>query len=127
MALQEIWESVIDAEYSEILAPWSFHSNALGCNVTVPAGFIYDHESIPLFKGTSKRGGLVHDYLSRIDSKPVCTKKGAARAYKEVMTIQKNEAWRIFRNYWIVRFWPGYFHKYSIKATYEKISGRSRK
>jgi len=127
MGLPEIREAVIDHKHSRLTAPWGFHSKVLGCYVKIERGFVYDHESIPLFKGTSKRGGLVHDYLCRTDSDPIVKKKQAADVYLEIMAIQGNSAWRRYGKYWVVRIWRGYFHKHTVLATYEEISGRSRK
>ena len=119
-----IKEELIDNyKYYRLLAPYRFKSNILGCLVTVPAGFVYDHESTIIIKGTSHRGGLIHDYLSRFDSIPVVTKKQAANVYLEVMTRRKNSWIRRYVKYWFVRvaFW--YFHKLSVSATYEEITG----
>ncbi|MCK9437462.1 MAG: DUF1353 domain-containing protein [Synergistaceae bacterium] len=117
-----IKEEVIDYKYSRLLAPYRYKSTVLGCTVTVPKGFVYDHESVPIIKGTSHRGGLIHDYLCRIDSKPVVTKKQAADVYLEVMEFRENPWWRRYVKYWVVRFAFGYFHKFKVMATYEEIT-----
>ena len=124
MKLRGIYEKVIDYKYSQLVREWGFGSQVLGKVVTVPGGFVYDHESVPFFKGTSHRGGLVHDYLCRIDSRPIVSKKTAADVYLEVMTIQGNPRWKRYLKYWAVRAWPGYFHKHNVDATYEEIAGR---
>ena len=124
MKLMTIHEEVIDHKYSRLVRGWSSYSEVLECLIYIPRGFVYDHESVPLFKGTSHRGGLGHDYLCRTDSIPVVTKKQAADVYLEIMTIQGNARWRRYLKYWTVRVWPGYFHKHSVNATYEEISGR---
>jgi hypothetical protein len=118
-----IKEEIIDYKYSRLLAPYRFKSDVLKCIVTIPKGFVYDHESVPIIKGTSKRGGLIHDYLCRTDSKPVVTKKQAADAYLEVMAKRGNSWWRRYGKYWFVRIWPCYFHKFKVMATYEEIAG----
>ena len=124
MYLPTIKEEVLDYRYSRILEPWSFYSEILGCLLTIPRGFVYDHESVPILKGTSHRGGLGHDYLSRKDSVP-CVKKGiAAKVYREIMTAQNKPIWRRRLKYAFVLVWPGYFHKHSVFATYEEITGR---
>lgn len=102
--------------------------------ITVPAGFCHDYESVPLFKGTSKTGGVVHDYLCRSDSRPVVTKKIAADCYFEVMEC--SDQLKATGNLQLVRFWfrrwlkysvvlvaPGYFHKHKVMATYEEMAG----
>ena len=123
MRLETIKEEVITYKYSRLLKPWSFYSEVLDCWIEVPTAFVYDHESVPFFKGTSKRGGLVHDYLSRKNSLPTVTKKQAADAYREIMTFQNNARWRRYGKYLVVLVWPGYFHKHNVLATYEEISG----
>lgn len=120
----QIKETVIDYKYSRLLAPYSFKSRALGCMVTAPKGLVYDHESVPFIKGTSHRGGLIHDYLCRIDSKPVVTKKQAAEVYLEVMKYRGNPWYRRYIKYWVVRIAWGYFHKLNVNASYEDITGR---
>jgi len=119
-----IKEELIDNyKYYRLLAPYRFKSKVLGCTITVPKGFVYDKESVPIITGTSVRGGLIHDYLCRIDSKPVVTKKQAADVYLEVMTGRKNAWWRRYIKYWVVRYAFGYFHKFSVLSTYEEITG----
>ena len=117
-----IKEEVIDYKYSRLLAPYRYKSAILDCVVTAPKGFVYDHESVPLIKGTSHRGGLIHDYLCRIDSKPSVTKRQAANVYLEVMTFRGNAWWRRYVKYWAVRLAFGYFHKFPVKSTYEEIT-----
>ena len=124
MELSGIFEEVIDYKYSRLMVFWQFKSRVLGEWITVPEGFVYDHESVPLFKGTSHRGGLVHDYLCRIDSRPVVSKKKAADVYLEVMTIQENPRWKRYLKYYAVLIAWGYFHKLKVNATYEEITGR---
>lgn len=53
-----------------VLRSWTFYSERLGCNVTVPAGFEFDWDSVPrlpivylLFKGRIKEEACAHDYL----------------------------------------------------------------
>ena len=127
MRLPTIKEEIIDYKHSRVLEPWEFYSEVLKCKITIQTGFIYDHESVPFFKGTSHRGGLLHDYLCRTDSVPVVTKKQAADAYLEILTIQKTPTWRRYGKYIVVLVWRGYFHKHNIEATYEEISGRKER
>ena len=118
-----IKEELIDNyKYYRLLAPYRFKSVVLGCTITVPKGFVYDKESVPIITGTSVRGGLIHDYLCRIDSVPVVTKEQAANVYLEVMTRRKNAWWRRYIKYWAVRVAFGYFHKFKVLATYEEIT-----
>jgi len=118
-----IKEELIDNyKYFRLLAPYRYKSAILGCMITVPKGFVYDKESVPIIKGTSHRGGLIHDYLCRIDSVPVVTKRQAADVYLEVMTFRGNAWLRRYVKYWVVRVAFGYFHKLRVKATYEEIT-----
>ena len=119
-----IKEEIIDYKFSRLLAAFYFDSTVLERTVTVPTGFVYDHESVPFIKGTSHRAGLVHDYLCRTDSKPVVTKKVSADVYLEVMAFRGNAWWRRYIKYWAVRLAPGYFHKHPVMATYADITGR---
>jgi len=121
-----IKEEIIDHKYSRLLAPYRYKSVLLKCTITVPKGLVYDHESIPIIKGTSHRGGLIHDYLCRIDSLPVVDKKTAADVYLEVMTKRKNAWWRRYAKCWFVKWspWPSFFHKFKVMATYKEITGK---
>lgn len=101
---------VINYKYSELTKDFIFFSEIIG-RCVIPTGFVCDWESVPLLKGTSKVGGLIHDYLCRIDSGPVVTKKVAADVYLEAMKARGNSYWRRYGKYWTVRFAPGYFHK----------------
>ena len=113
----------IDYRYSKIHKPFIIYSDTLGSKIEIPPGFVHDYESVPWIKGTSKRGGVIHDYLCRIDSVPVVTKKIAADVYLEVMKHAGTSLWRRYLKYWVVRFAPGYFHKFNVLATFEEISG----
>ena len=127
----------LDYKYSMILNPFRIQLQTLADlglpNVLeIPAGFIHDYESVPLFRGTSKTGGVVHDYLCRYDSIPKVTKKIAADCYFEVMegsdklkargNLQLIKYWfRRWLKYSVVCVWPGYFHKHHVFATLEKL------
>jgi len=100
----------LDYKFSELTEEFYFFSDIVGHGV-IPKGFVCDWESVPLFKGTSKVGGLMHDYYCRRDSVPVVTKKVAADIYLEFMKHRKSSWWRSYGKYWVVRFAPGYFHK----------------
>lgn len=140
----------IDNRFARVTQPFRFYSDLLkeiGYNDGVgemPAGMIHDFESVPVIKGTSQRGGGIHDYYSRKNSKPVLTKKQAADIYFEAMEardvlygkdsveelneerglLQRFSAWsRRNIKYWVVRVWPGYFHEHLVEATYEEMKG----
>lgn len=105
---------VIDYKNSILTEPFAFFSDILKQWCVVPRGFSCDWESVPLFKGTSKVGGLVHDYLCRKDSNPVVTKKVAADVYLEIMKFRGNSYIRRYTKYWTVRMAWGYFHKKKV-------------
>jgi len=111
----------IDYKYVRFIDPFPMYSDLIG-GFTIPKGFICDRESVPLFRGTSIRGGYAHDYLCRTDSKPVVTKKVAADVYLEIMEKRGASWWRRYGKYWVVRFAPGYFHKLKVMASYEEVA-----
>lgn len=123
----------IAARFARLHQPFAIWSDVLGCKVEASAGFVHDYESVPVIKGTSRRGGVIHDYLCRIDSVPVVTKKQAADVYLEVMKCRDGlpdrysqlSAVSLFIRRWVkysvVRVWPGYFHKHSVAASYEEM------
>ena len=114
----------IDHKYVRFLSQYRFKSHILDTTIVVPVGFVCDRESIPLIRGTSIRGGYIHDYLCRIDSIPVVSKKQAADVYLEVMKYRGNSWARRYTKYWAVRIASGYFHKLKVNASYEDITGR---
>lgn len=101
---------LINHRYSRLMAPFMFYSDILGVDVIVPPGFIFDWESIPIIRGTSKISGLVHDYLCRIDSIPVIDKRTAADVYREFLLFRGTPKWKVWLKYWVVRYAQGYFH-----------------
>jgi hypothetical protein len=126
--------------FNRLLCEFRFQSDVLARlglreYVTIPAGFVQDLESVPLIRGTNARGGLVHDYLCRIDSDPVVTKAQAAEIYYEIMIycyaldtkrrwwndllelVQAKTKWAIVRVAW------GYFHKHYVLDSAEDIAG----
>jgi len=111
----------INYKYVQFKEPFPMHSDIIG-DFTIPVGFVCDRESVPLFKGTSIRGGYAHDYLCRYDSVPVVDKKTAADVYLEIMKQRGSSWWRRYGKYWVVRMAWGYFHKFSVMATYEEIT-----
>ena len=124
----------LDGRYIRLLKPFIFYSDVLKRIVAVPTGFVYDFESVPLLRGTSRRGGTAHDYLCRKDSDPLVTKAIAAAVYREIMchlykTRAKNRmqgvlGWiKKWAKWSVVRVAPGYFHKFPVMATYEEIAG----
>ena len=113
----------IDYKYVRFKEPLTMYSRVLKQDFTIPTGFVCDRESIPLFVGTSIRGGYAHDYFSRIDSAPVVDKATAAEIYLDIMEQRGNAWWRRYIKYWVVRIWPMYFHRLSVMATYEEVRG----
>lgn len=111
---------VIDYKRSRLTRSFYFWSDILGRGCVIPVGFECDWESVPIIKGTSKIAGLIHDYLCRIDSDPVVTKKTAADVYLEFLKFRKTSWWRRYTKYSFVLVWPRYFHK---RKALESISG----
>ena len=132
-------DNIDDTKYVRLIAPFRFVSDVLyreglANDVTMPAGFVMDFESVPLIRGTSKRAGAAHDYLCRSDSVPLVSKAVAARVYLEIMEYRdglledgplgKLDRWWLRRlKYAVVRVAPGYFHKHKVSATYEELAG----
>jgi len=116
-----IYES-IDSTFIRLVEPFVFESSLIG-RIEVPVDFVCDRESVPLLRGTSERGGIVHDYLCRKNSIPVVIKEIAAKVYLEVMAFRRNPWWKRYVKYWVVRVAWGYFHKFTVEATYEELSG----
>ena len=126
----------IHPRYIELTKPLGFYSEILESEIWAQSGFICDKESVPVIEGTSIRGGVFHDYLSRFDSEPNVSKLTAAKIYLEVMKTrdieiiehfdygnmkQLNMLLRRNAKYATVVCWPGYFHKLSVKASLENI------
>ena len=95
----------------ELTEDFVFWSTLIRKNTTIPKGFICDFESVPFLRGTCRTAGLIHDYLCRIDSVPVVTKKEAALIYKEALQYYKQPWWKVYVKYLTVRIAKGYFHK----------------
>ena len=102
-------------------APLIYQSDMLGL-VTVPAGFCCDLAStrhIPgvslIWGSTAHREGVLHDYLYRIDSKPVVSFSMANSLFLEAMEARKKgffTRYPLFLGVWI----GGYFsyHKRTV-------------
>ncbi|MDD4081849.1 MAG: hypothetical protein PHD05_00545 [Sphaerochaetaceae bacterium] len=129
-------KDTIHPRYIQLLSPLGFYSSLLKTEIWVPTDFVCDKESVPVIEGTSIRGGVFHDYLSRYDSFPCVEKFIAADVYLEVMKTRDKQAVTHFNygiikqfkmafrrdlKYTVVRWWPGYFHKLPVKATLEQI------
>jgi len=128
-----------DPRYVRLIEDWWFFTVTLGRWSCAPKGFIYDQESVPLFKGTNPEAGCGHDLYVCIDSDPVVPKMVAAKIYLELQTymdgLEKdknrikhyaNRTWDFIRRYGktgIVMVWFGYYHKRKVMATYEEITG----
>lgn len=123
---------IINVNHVRLVKPFGYESDILGRVITVPAGFVTDFESVPLIRGCSRRAGVIHDYLCRIDSEPVVTKKVAANVYLEAMAYRDSllhNGWytRYMRTLWrkikscTVKIAIGYFHKLFVFDSYKKI------
>lgn len=131
--LTDLIDKDIDSRYFELHWPLRYQSDILGDIIEVPVGFIYDHESVPIIKGTSNRGGAIHDFLCRKDnpfSEKVDMQK-AADIYFEAMECRDkllgdswSQKWRRWVKSNFVRLnWCGFWHRWSVKSTYEEIKG----
>lgn len=135
-----VTKALDNGRFFKLTQPFKFKSDVLESHnlkseVEVPAGFICDFESVPIFRGSNIRGGVAHDYLSRIDSIPVVSKAICAEVYREIMKhcylLDKDikEHWynrvRFWNRRWIkwgvVRVAPGYFHKHKVMATLDEL------
>ena len=125
---------LLGSKYAQYLAPFRYHSEQLGCFITIPVDFVCDYESVPLIKATSKRAGGIHDYLCRFDSVPVVSKQVAADIYLEAQTCRDallpqglfamSGRWlRRHIKTFVVRVAPGYFHRFSVFASVEDLRG----
>jgi len=130
--LTDLTVKIISANHVQLVEPFKYESDILKCIVTVPVDFVSDFESVPLIRGCSRRAGVIHDYLCRIDSVPVTTKAIAADVYLEAMeyrdsTIVNNWFGRLNKAMWrklksrTVRIACGYFHKLFVLSTYKDI------
>jgi len=132
--LTDLTVRVIGVNHVQLVKPFEYKSDVLGRIVTIPIGLITDFESVPLMRGCSRRAGVIHDYLCRIDAEPVVSKSVAAGVYLEAMTYRdsllagswyikrKRALWRRIK-YYTVRVVGGYFHKLFVFDTYKKITG----
>jgi len=124
----------IDGKYVRLMQDFRYYSSLLGCEIVVPKDFVCDFESVPVIRGSSKRGGCIHDYLCRIDAVPTVTKSQAATLYREVMKERDKEfplsqSWlyraKMLCARWIkstvVRFAWGYWHRLKVTASYEEV------
>lgn len=129
--------------FVKLMRPFRFRSKVLRDNVCkkyceIPAGFCFDLESIPWFRGHCPEAGAIHDYLCRIDSDPVVTKVMAARVYFEFLEylyglddsrvrfgmIDRMGDWIKARaKYAAVIMAPGYFHKHYVNASWQELAG----
>ena len=130
---------LIGSKFAVYLTDFGYYSAILGCEIWIPAGMIFDYESIPLFKSDSKRAGGIHDYLCRKDSDPIVSKQVAAAVYAEAQQLRDSLVYAstpqplkalkmALRGFlcWLktgtVRVAPGYFHKHLVMASVADLS-----
>jgi len=112
--ISELEVRELDGNYRQLISDFVFDSDLIG-KVVVPAGTIVDYESIPLFRGSSKRAGTAHDYLYRSDSVPVVIKEVADKVYLELMKEKGISWWRRTIKYNAVKLFGGSsYHKKSV-------------
>lgn len=123
-----------DCRYVRLLEDWPLYSEILRRWVIVPAGFVFDLESVPLLRGSNPEAGCAHDYLCRSDSDPVVSSWVAAQVYFEIQdhfdsqeTGTINHAFDCIKRYvkcfFVVIATPTYFHKHKVMAPYAEIRG----
>lgn len=128
-----IIEDLMVGRFVKLHKPFKYFSKILNREIEIRPGFICDYESVPLFRASSKRGGVIHDYFCRKDSVPVVTKQQAASLYLEAQKCRDealNEGWfkrldRAFRRNaktLVVRVAPGYFHKLNVLASLDEVA-----
>lgn len=101
----------------ELSRPFTVYSSTLQAEITVPAGFRCDGESIPVSLrwlvppfGQSKRGAFVHDYLYRLggyrtpDGRLVAVTRAQADAvYRELILAKGLPRWRATMRHAVLR------------------------
>jgi hypothetical protein len=133
-------EDLDNCRFSRLLTVFDFESDVLKrlglpSRCRIPVSFVQDLESVPWFRGTNNRAGLIHDYLCRIDSIPVVTRSVAAAVYYEFLRHcygedPRNSKWlwatkkylRSWIKWGVVYVAPGYFHKHLVLATPEEMA-----
>jgi len=75
--------------------PLIYASEYLNEIITIPAGFDTDLASVPrvpvvyaCWGGRAHHGAVVHDYLYRVDSKPVVSRSDADKIFLEAMAVR---------------------------------------
>ena len=102
-----------------VMCDWKFHSDRLGCDVTVPAGFEFDWDSVPrlpvvylLWKGRAREEACAHDYLYVTGRAGCCEimRAEADRVMLDAMVYYKRPLRYRMPIYWGVRIggWSGW-------------------
>jgi len=104
--------------------PLAYYSKTINQIIIIPAGFQTDFSSVPripiiyfFYGNRAHREGVLHDYLYRIDSKPVVTEHIANTIYLEAMK-SRSKSWfirySIYLGVWIGGFTA--YHKRLVNA-----------
>lgn len=125
-------ERIPGTKYVRLIAKFWFYSVILKRWCCIPAGFIYDEESVPVLKGTNPEAGAIHDYLCRFDSDPIVDQVTAAKVYDEFQDYYNGMDKGWFDTIWdfikrhiktdAVIVAQGYFHKLPVMATLEQVA-----
>ena len=121
------------------------YSRILRRAIWIHPPFVFDLESLPWLRGLNPFAGGIHDASCRKDfcayaGLPIgsVTKKVAADLYMEFLEYgyslddrcakygRIHQAWddtKVWGKYHTVLYWPGYFHKHNMNATYEEMAG----
>jgi hypothetical protein len=132
----------IDSRYYELHEPLIYYSSKFDHVFEAPSGFIFDLESVPIIKGTSNRGGCIHDLVCRKEFNLSILQ--CAGLYEEAMACvdemkyhkakTEGDRWlqtKRFDRWWrrtvksnVVKInWGGFYHRFSMFATYEELKG----
>lgn len=127
-----ITEELLGSKFARVCSMFIYDSKILNCSIYIPPNFICDYESVPIFKASSKRAGVIHDYLCRTDSNPIVTKQLADSIYLEAQTyrdslLDESKPKKFYRfltrhlKTLVVRITPGYFHKHKVHSKLEEL------
>lgn len=130
----------IDGTFSRNVEIFKYYCAILKQEINIPKDFVNDYESVPIFRSTAKKPGVIHDYFSCFDSVPIVSKMVAAKIYLEALRLKDEMTLKtktfgsikkgLFKTrkllkrmikFHVVLAWPGYFHRRSVKATYKQL------
>jgi hypothetical protein len=102
-----------------LCSPLVYNSDLLG-QIVVPAGFETDFASVPrvpiifeMWGNKAHREAVLHDYLYRIDSKPVASYSEANGVFLEAMEVRDKDVYVRYPMFWgvVLGGWTAYHKK----------------